>query len=48
MERYGEAIKALDELRGGQVGLTSAIGESETRYQSRMAGHGGDLYSEIV
>jgi hypothetical protein len=36
MERYGEAIKALDELQGGQVGLTRATGESGTSYQLRM------------
>jgi hypothetical protein len=36
MERYGEAIKALDELQGGQVGLTRATGGSGTSYQLRM------------
>jgi len=48
MERYGEAIKALDELRDGQVGLTRATGESVTRYQLRVAGRGGDLNSGII
>jgi hypothetical protein len=48
MERYGEAIKALDELQGGQVGLTRATGGSGTRYQSLMAGRSGDLYSGII
>jgi len=48
MERYGEAIKALEELQGGQIGLTRAAGESGTRYQLRMAGRGDDLHSRII
>jgi phage gp36-like protein len=48
MERYSEAIKALEELQGGQVGLTRAAGESGTRYQLRTPGRGDDLHLGII